>query len=124
MRLRVIWTSPRVVTSATWCFVRSLPRHSTRRRRTRSRLLSNTMSMKSTTMMPPMSRRRSCRTISSAASRLFLVTVCSRLPPDPVNFPVFTSTTVIASVRSITSDPPDGSQTLRSKAFINCSSTR
>ena len=52
------------------------------------------------------------------------MTVCSRLPPDPVNFPVFTSTTVIASVRSITSEPPDGSHTLRSKAFINCSSTR
>jgi hypothetical protein len=39
------------------------------------------MSMKSTTMMPPMSRSRSWRTISSAASRLFLVTVSSRLPP-------------------------------------------
>ena len=62
--------------------------------------------------------------ILAAASTLFLVPVCSRLPPDPVNFPVFTSTTVIASVRSITSDPPEGSQTLRSKAFINCSSTR
>jgi hypothetical protein len=32
---------------------------------------SSTMSMKSTTMIPPMSRSRSCRTISSAASRLF-----------------------------------------------------
>ena len=28
------------------------------------------------------------------------MTVSSRLPPEPVNFPVFTSTTVIASVRS------------------------
>ena len=37
--------------------------------------------MKSMTMMPPMSRSRSWRTISSAASRLFLVTVSSRLPP-------------------------------------------
>ena len=76
------------------------------------------MSMKSMTTMPPMSRSRSWRTISSAASRLLRVTVCSRLPPEPVNLPVFTSTTVIASVRSITSVPPDGSQTLRSIALV------
>ena len=87
MRLRVICTRPSDVTSATWCLVRSRPRHSTRRRSTRSRLLSSTMSMKSTTMMPPMSRSRSWRTISSAASRLLRVTVCSRLPPCPVNLP-------------------------------------
>ncbi len=80
-RLRVIWTRPSEVTSATWCFVRSRPRHSNRRRSTRSRLDSSTMSMKSMTMMPPRSRSRSWRTISSAASRLFLVTVSSRLPP-------------------------------------------
>ena len=73
---------------------------------TRSRLLSSTMSMKSMTMMPPMSRSRSWRTISSAASRLFFVTVSSRLPPEPMNLPVLTSTTVIASVRSMTSEPP------------------
>ena len=80
-RLRVICTSPSEVTSATWCLVRSRPRHSVSRRSTRSRLDSSTMSMKSMTMMPPMSRSRSWRTISSAASRLFRVTVCSRLPP-------------------------------------------
>ena len=82
------------------------------------------MSMKSMTTMPPRSRSRSWRTISSAASRLFLVTVSSRLPPCPVNFPVLTSTTTIASVLSITSEPPLGSQTLRSSAFISCSSMR
>ena len=58
-RLRVICTRPSEVTSATWCFVRSRPRHSSRRRSTRSRLDSRTMSMKSMTMIPPMSRRRS-----------------------------------------------------------------
>src|SRR5690625_3700647 len=58
-RLRVICTGPSEVTSATWCFVRSRPRHSTRRRITRSRFCSRTMSMKSITMMPPISRRRS-----------------------------------------------------------------
>ena len=36
--------------------------------------------------------------------------------------PVLTSTTVIASVRSMTSEPPDGSQTLRSSALAICSS--
>ena len=123
-RLRVIWTRPSEVTSATWCLVRSRPRHSVSRRSTRSRLLSSTMSMKSMTMMPPMSRSRSWRTISSAASMLLRVTVCSRLPPEPTNLPVLTSTTVIASVRSITSEPPDGSQTLRSSAFASCSSMR
>ena len=82
------------------------------------------MSMKSTTMMPPMSRSRSWRTTSSAASRLFLVTVSSRLPPEPVYLPVFTSTTVIASVRSITSEPPEGRYTLRSSALAICSSIR
>ena len=123
-RLRVICTRPSEVTSATWCFVRSRPRHSRRRRTTRSRLVSRTMSMKSTTMIPPMSRRRSCRTISSAASRLFFVTVSSRLPPAPVNFPVLTSTTVIASVRSMTREPPEGSHTLRSIALAIASSMR
>ncbi len=80
--------------------------------------------MKSITMMPPRSRSRSWRTISSAASMLLRVTVSSRLPPWPTNFPVLTSMTTIASVRSITSDPPLGSQTLRSSAFISCSSIR
>ena len=88
---RVIWIRPSEVTSATWCRVRSRPRHSVSRRSTSSRLDSSTMSMKSTTMMPPMSRSRSCRTTSSAASRLFLVTVSSRFPPEPVYLPVLTS---------------------------------
>ena len=45
-------------------------------------------------------------------------------PPEPTNLPVLTSTTVIASVRSITREPPEGSQTLRSIALASCSSTR
>ncbi len=80
--------------------------------------------MKSMTMIPPMSRNRSCRTISSAASMLFLVTVSSRFPPAPTNLPVLTSITVIASVRSMTSEPPEGSHTLRSIALASCSSMR
>ncbi len=52
------------------------------------------------------------------------MTVSSRLPPWPVNLPVLTSMTTIASVRSITSEPPLGSQTLRSSALASCSSIR
>ena len=52
------------------------------------------------------------------------MTVCSRLPPEPVNLPVLTSTTVMASVRSMTSEPPEGSHTLRSIALVSCSSMR
>jgi hypothetical protein len=55
--------------------------------------------MKSMTMIPPMSRRRSCRTTSEAASRFVRVIVSSsRAPrPRPVNDPELTSITVIAS---------------------------
>ena len=56
------------------------------------------MSMKSMTMMPPMSRSRSWRTTSSAASVLTLVIVSSRPPlPRPVKLPLLTSITVSAS---------------------------
>ena len=70
---------------------------------TASRLRARDMSMKSMTMIPPMSRSRSWRTTSSAASRLVLVIVSSsRAPlPRPVNEPELMSITVIASVYSI-----------------------
>ena len=58
------------------------------------------MSMKSMTMMPPMSRSRSCRAISSAASRLLRNTVSSRFDV-PTFLPVLTSITVSASVCSM-----------------------
>ena len=123
-RLRVIWTRPSEVISVTWWRVRSRPRHSTRRRSTRSRFDSSTMSTKSMMTIPPMSRRRSCRTISSAASRLLRVTVSSSVPPAPMYLPVLTSMTVIASVRSMMRVPPLGSQTLRSMPLASCSSMR
>src|SRR6201995_2130196 len=116
-RFLVIWTRPSEVTSATWCLVRSLARHSSSRRSTRSLLDSSAMSMKSMTTMPPTSRSRSWRTSSSAASRLLRVTVSSRFPPWPVNLPVFTSTTVIASVLSMTSEPPAGQPPLALEGF-------
>ena len=80
------------------------------------------MSMKSMTMIPPMSRRRSWRAISSAASRLLRNTVSSRFEV-PTFLPVFTSITVSASVRSMMIDPPDGNQTFRSRALWSCSWT-
>jgi hypothetical protein len=60
------------------------------------------MSMKSMTMIPPMSRSRSWRTTSFTASRLFFVIVSSSRPPallprEPTKRPVFTSMTVKAS---------------------------
>jgi hypothetical protein len=60
------------------------------------------MSMKSMTMIPPMSRSRSWRTTSLTASRLFFVIVSSRRAPlerprEPTKRPVLTSTTVNAS---------------------------
>ena len=78
------------------------------------------MSMKSMTMIPPMSRSRSCLAISSAASMLLWKTVSSRFDL-PTFLPVLTSITVSASVCSMISDPPDGSHTLRSSALCTCS---
>ena len=60
------------------------------------------MSMKSITMMPPMSRSRSWRTTSFTASRLFFVIVSSSrwfefFEREPTKRPVLTSMTVNAS---------------------------
>src|ERR687898_20270 len=113
MRLRVISHRPSSEMSNTWVRVLSRDSASRNTRTTWSRLSLRSMSMKSTTMMPPMSRSRSWRAISTAASRLFLNTVSSRLE-RPTFLPVLTSMTVSASVRSMMSDPPEGSHTLRS----------
>ena len=80
------------------------------------------MSTKSITMIPPMSRRRSWRAISSAASRLLRKTVSSRLGV-PTFLPVLTSMTVSASVCSMMSEPPEGSHTFLSVARTSCSCT-
>ena len=60
------------------------------------------MSMKSMTMIPPMSRSRSWRTTSFTASRLFLTIVSSSrwvelFEREPTKRPVLTSMTVNAS---------------------------
>ena len=63
---------------------------------TSARFFAFSMSMKSMTMMPPMSRSRSCRITSRAASRLVWVIVSSRFVL-PTKRPVLTSITVSAS---------------------------
>ena len=64
---------------------------------TSARFLATAMSMKSMTMIPPMSRSRSWRITSRAASMLLRVIVSSSRLELPTNRPVFTSITVKAS---------------------------
>ena len=66
------------------------------------RFLRSSMSMKSTTMMPPRSRSRICRTISLTASVLVLTMVSSRRFDLPTYLPVLTSIATSASVWLIT----------------------
>ena len=96
---RVISTRPSREISAVNVFVRSSSSASRSVFSTASRLRARAMSMKSMTMMPPMSRSRSWLTTSSAASRLvFVIVSSSRAPlPRPMNEPVLTSITVSAS---------------------------
>ena len=96
---RVISTRPSGEISTTKVFVRSSSSDLRSVLSTVSRLRARAMSMKSMTMMPPMSRSRSWLTTSSAASRLVLVIVSSSRAalPLPVNEPVLTSMTVSAS---------------------------
>ncbi|MNT57979.1 hypothetical protein D3C72_1953890 [compost metagenome] len=70
------------------------------------------MSMKSMTIKPPKSRRRSWRATSSAASQLVLKAVVSMSEPRVARAEL-TSTETSASVWSMTMAPPDGSGTVR-----------
>ena len=74
------------------------------------------ISMKSITIMPPISLNLNWLVITSAASRLVLSIVWDELLPL-VNLPVFTSMEVRASPWSITIKPPDLSQTFLSRAL-------
>ena len=96
---RVISTSPSFEISAVNVFVRSSSSDLRSVLSTASRLRARAMSMKSMTMIPPMSRSRSWLTTSSAASRFVLVIVSSRRAclPRPTNEPELTSMTVSAS---------------------------
>ncbi len=96
---RVISTSPSLEISAVNVFVRSSSSVLRSTFMTASRLRARAMSMKSMTMMPPMSRSRSWLTTSSAASRFVRVIVSSSPAPlpRPMKLPEFTSMTVSAS---------------------------
>ena len=71
------------------------------------------MSMKSITTRPPISRRRSWRAISSAASRLVCRAVSSMSLPRVARAELISMETS-ASVWSMTMEPPEGSFTSRS----------
>ena len=75
---RVISTRPSLEISAVNVFVRSSSSDLRSVFSTASRLRARAMSMKSMTMIPPMSRSRSWWTTSSAASRFVFVIVSSR----------------------------------------------
>ena len=109
--------------SKTWVRVLSRARASRNALITSSRFLRISMSMKSMTMMPPMSRSRSWRATSSAASRLLTGTPSPRGWTSRRSCRCSRRSTVRASVRSMMSEPPDGSQTLRSSALCSCSCT-
>ena len=82
---RVISTSPSGEISTTCVRVRSPSSALRSTSSTLSRLRVYAMSMKSMTMMPPMSRSRSWRTTSSAAWRFVFTIVSSSEPlPRPV----------------------------------------
>ena len=99
---RVISTRPSGEISTTYVFVRSRSSSVRSASSTVARFFGFAMSMKSMTMIPPMSRSRSWRTTSFTASRLFFVIVSSSRPVEfferePTKRPVLTSTTVKAS---------------------------
>src|SRR5947208_2867419 len=81
---RVISTSPSGEISTTYVFVRSRSSSVRNASSTVARFLGLAMSMKSMTIIPPMSRSRSWRTTSFTASRLFLVIVSSSRLPEPL----------------------------------------
>ena len=94
---RVISTSPSGEISTRYVFVRSFSSSAWSTFSTSARFFADAMSMKSMTMMPPMSRSRSWRMTSRAASMLLRVIVSSSRPDEPTNRPVLTSMTVNAS---------------------------
>jgi len=80
-RCRDISSRPKRDRRPIWMRARSIFMASRRRSSTSRWFFGDSMSMKSMTISPPMSRMRSCRAISSAASRLVLVAVVSMSEP-------------------------------------------
>ena len=112
MRWRVISMMPNSLICDTVVFARSFWKCFLRRSSISRRCLLARMSMRSFTITPPRSRRRSWRAISSTASWLVwnaLVSLSRALRERPE----FTSIATSASAWSMTSAPPDGSGTSR-----------
>jgi hypothetical protein len=101
MRWRDISRRPNGEMRPTWMRARSFLRHSLSFFSTERLLRFSSMSMKSITIRPARSRRRSCRAISSAASRFVLSAVSSMLC-SRVERPEFTSIDTSASVGLMT----------------------
>ena len=99
-RWRVIWTSPKSDIGKNLVTARSFLNSSLSASVTCFRCDSLRMSMKSTTMMPPRSRRRSCLATSRADSMFTASMFSTWLLPRPER-PEFTSTTCMASVVSM-----------------------
>ena len=114
-RWRDISSRPKREILPTWTLARSIARASRTRFSTARWFRADNMSIKSITTSPPMSRRRNCRAISSAASRLVFRAVSSISPPRVARAELI-SMEIRASVGSITMDPPDGRRTSRWKA--------
>ncbi len=100
-RWRLISISPKPEIRPTWMRARSVLSLSFIRFSTAALFLRSSMSMKSITISPARSRRRSWRATSSAASRLVLSAVSS-IEPSLVARPEFTSIATSASVTPIT----------------------
>ena len=115
-RWRDISSKPKREMRPTWTRARSASSASRIRFSTSRWFRLDPISMKSITTSPPMSRRRSCRAISSAASKFVLSAVSSMSAPRVAREELM-SIEISASVGSITTDPPEGSLTSRSKAL-------
>ena len=100
-RWRDISSSPKWLIDPIWTRARSLRMASFIRRSTACWLRLSSMSIKSTTISPDMSRNRNWRASSSAASRLVFSAVSS-IFLSRVDLPEFTSTATKASVWLIT----------------------
>ena len=114
-RWRDISIRPKREMRPTCTRARSIFKASRRRFSTSRWLRFEFMSMKSMTTRPPMSRSRSWRATSSAASRLVLWAVSSMSLPLVARAELMSIATS-ASVWSITREPPDGRRTSRRNA--------
>ena len=106
-RFLVICTSPREVISVTWCLVLSRPALGQPAQHQLPVELKDHVDEMDHDDPADVTQPKLADDLLTALEAV-RVTVSSRLPPAPVYFPVLTSTTVIASVRSMTRLPPDG----------------